>query len=64
MAKVILGITMSLDGFTNDRSGSVGALYPDLNALRNTEPMRESIRNTAAVVMGWNAYAMTEDPDW
>lgn len=55
---------MSLDGFTNDRSGSVGALYPDLNALRNTEPMRESIRNTAAVVMGWNAYAMTEDPDW
>lgn len=63
MAKVILGTTMSLDGFINDREGSVGALYPDLDTLRNTEPMRESIRNTGAVVMGWNAYAMAENPD-
>jgi len=54
---------MSLDGFINDRSGSVGALYADLDTLRNTEPMRESIQNTGAVVMGWNAYAMAEDPD-
>lgn len=30
MAKVILGMTMSLDGFINDRNGSVEALYPDL----------------------------------
>jgi hypothetical protein len=30
MGKVILGMTMSLDGFINDRSGSVEALYPDL----------------------------------
>ena len=28
MAKVILGMTMSLDGFINDQSGSVDALYP------------------------------------
>ncbi len=54
---------MSLDGFVNDRSGSVGALYPDLDTLRYTEPMREAIRDTGAVVMGWNAYAMAEDPD-
>ena len=54
---------MSLDGFINNRGGSVGALYPDLDTLRNTEPMRESIQNTGAVVMGWNAYAMAEDPD-
>ncbi len=39
-------------------------LYPDLDTLRNTEPLRESIQNTGAVVMGWNAYARAEDPDW
>ena len=43
MAKVILGMTMSLDGYIRDRSGSVGALYPDLGTLRDTEPMREAI---------------------
>ena len=64
MAKVILGMTMSLDGFVHDRSGSVGALYPDLETLRNTEPMREAIQNTGAVVMGWHAFAMAKDPDF
>jgi dihydrofolate reductase len=64
MAKVILGMTMSLDGFINDRNGSVDALYPDLDTLRDTKPLRESIQNTGAVVMGWNAFAMAKDPDW
>ena len=64
MGKVILGMTISLDGFINDREGSVAALYPDLEALRDTEPLRESIQNTGAVVMGRNSYAMAEDPDW
>lgn len=64
MSKVILGMTMSLDGFVNDREGSVAALYPDLEALRDTEPLQESIQNTGAVVMGRNSYAMAEDPDW
>lgn len=63
MAKVILGMTMSLDGFVNDRVGTVDALYPDLGALRDTEPLRESIQNTGAVVMGRNAFAMAKDPD-
>jgi dihydrofolate reductase len=63
MAKVILGATMSLDGFINDRNGSVAALYPDLAALRETAPLRESIQNTGAVVMGRNSFAMAEDPD-
>lgn len=63
MAKVILGITMSLDGYINDRGGSVDALYPDLETLRDTEPLKESIQNTGAVVMGRNAFAMAEDPD-
>ena len=63
MEKVILGATMSLDGFINDRSGSVAALYPDLDTWRDTEPGRESIHNTGAVVMGRNSFAMAEDPD-
>jgi dihydrofolate reductase len=64
MTKVIVGMTMSLDGFVNDRHGSVEALYPDLESLRHTEPLREAIQSTGAVVMGWRAYAMAEDPDW
>ncbi len=35
MGKVILGLTISLDGFAEDINGSVGALYPDLDTLRN-----------------------------
>jgi len=64
MGKVILGATISLDGFINDRSGSVDALYPDLADWRETEPGKESIQNTGAVVMGKNAYAMSEASDW
>jgi dihydrofolate reductase len=64
MGKVILGMTISLDGFINDPNGSVGELYPDLESLRDTEPLREAILNTGAVVMGRNAFAMADDPDW
>ncbi len=64
MGKVILGMTMSLDGFINDRNGSVGVLYPDLTALREIDPLKESIHKTGAVVMGRNSFAMAEDPDW
>lgn len=63
MAKVILGTTMSVDGFINDRDGSVAALYPDLETWRYTEPGRVSIQNTGAVVMGRNSFAMAENPD-
>lgn len=64
MGKVILGMTMSLDGFINDRNGSVDALYPDLASWRESELGKESIQNTGAVVMGRNSFAMAEDPDW
>jgi hypothetical protein len=30
MGKVILGMTLSLDGYINDAEGSVALLYPDL----------------------------------
>jgi dihydrofolate reductase len=64
MGKVILGVTISLDGFAEDDNGSVGALYPDLDTLRKTEVLRESIHTTGSVVMAWKEFAMAEDPDW
>jgi hypothetical protein len=64
MAKVVLGMTMSLDGFINDRNGKVEALYPDLATLPETGPLKEAIQNTGAVVMGRHSFDMAEDPDW
>ena len=64
MGKVIVGATMSLDGYINDGNGSVDALYPDLDIWRESEPGKESIQNTGAVVMGRNSFDMSEDPDW
>lgn len=58
MGKIIVGTTMSLDGFINDRNGDVTPLYPDLEELRKTEFLQESIRDTGAVVMGRRAYDM------
>ena len=52
MGNVIIGATLSLDGFMNDRNGDVSRLYPDLEALRSTEMLQEEIRTTGAVVMG------------
>lgn len=63
MANVIVGMTVSLDGFVRDSSGGVGALYRDFETFRNTEPMREAIQSTGAVVMGRKAFDMAEDPD-
>jgi dihydrofolate reductase len=60
MGKVIVGATMSLDWFMNDRNGDVSRLYPDLEALRSTEMLEEEIRTTGAVVMGRRAYDMAE----
>src|SRR5882724_8517769 len=58
MGKVVGGMTMSLDGFVNDRNGSVGALYPDLGELAQTDMLQESMQSTGAVVMGRHAYDM------
>ena len=38
MTEVILGMTMSLDGYVNARTGSVAALFPNLAALRDAAP--------------------------
>lgn len=61
MAKVIAGMTVSLDGFVNDRDGGLGRLYPDHAAWRESEAGRAAIRATGAVVMGRRAYEMGSD---
>lgn len=63
MAKVVFGMTMSLDGFINDAQGHVGKLFPDLGALGQTDLMQDSIRSTGAVVMGRRTFEMASDPD-
>jgi dihydrofolate reductase len=60
MGNVIIGATLSLDGFMNDRNGNVSRLYPNLEALRRTEMLQEEIQMTGAVVMGRRAYDMAE----
>ena len=60
MGNVIIGATMSLDGFMNDRNGDVSRLYPNLEALRSTEMLQEEIRTVGAVVMGRRAYDMAQ----
>jgi len=54
-------MTMSLDGFIEDRNGSVARLYPDFDAMRQTDLLQEEIRRTGAVVMGRRAYDMAQD---
>ena len=70
MGKVIFGLTMSLDGYINDRNGSVERLYSDLavgnlqdDAIQNNEVMQAAMRSTGAVILGKNAFLMAEDPD-
>ncbi len=58
MGQVVGGMTISLDGFVNDRNGSVEALYPNLEELGNTEMLQEAMQKTGAVVMGKHAYEM------
>ena len=64
MAKVVLGATVSVDGFINDRDGNVTVLYPDPAEWLEIELGQESIQNTSAVMMGRNTFDMAEDPDW
>lgn len=60
MAKVVGGMTISLDGFVNDRNGDVSRLYPNLEELRTTEFLQTSIEQTGAVVMGRASYEMAQ----
>jgi dihydrofolate reductase len=63
MAKIIAGMTMSLDGFVHDAGGSADALFRDLADWRKTERGKASIAATGAVMMGRRAFEMAADPD-
>jgi dihydrofolate reductase len=63
MAKVVFGMTMSLDGFISDANGSGALLSPNLGELNQTDIMQEAIRKTGAVVMGRKTFEMASDPD-
>jgi dihydrofolate reductase len=55
-------MTVSLDGFVADASGSAGPLYTDLEDWRGTEHMKRLIDATGAVLMGRRSFEMG-DPD-
>ena len=63
MARVIAGMTVSLDGFIEDADGSAGVLYEDLADLQDTAYMKEMQEETGAVVMGRRTFDMGGDPD-
>ena len=62
-ARVVAGMTMSLDGYVADASGRTGELYADLADWRHTESGRASIEATGAVLMGRKTFEMAPDPD-
>jgi dihydrofolate reductase len=56
MSKVIVGTTMSLDGFVANRNGDELVLYPDLEAFTKTAMFQQQILTTGAAVMGRHTY--------
>jgi dihydrofolate reductase len=62
MARLIVGMTISLDGFVADRKGSAARLYPDLAVLRDTAYMNAATEETGAILMGKRTFQMG-DPD-
>lgn len=69
MSKVVLGITVSVDGYINDKNGSITSLFSDIfetdeeNAGKENNILKQAIATTGAVIMGKNAYLMAEDVD-
>jgi len=59
MGKVIAGMTMSLDGYSNDRNGSVKKLYSDFRKMCGVSSFQEMIENRGAVVMLTVQYVKT-----
>lgn len=64
MAKVMAGMTMSLDGFINDGNGSAEKLSPDFSQLLESDSFKKMIRDTGAVIMGRNTYEMADPFMW
>ncbi len=64
MGKVIAGMTMSLDGFINDRNGSAESLSPDFSELLEAPSFKKMIEDTGAVIMGRHTYEMADPFLW
>ncbi len=64
MGKVIAGMTVSLDGFINDRDGDVRSLNTDFNELLEAASFKKMIEDTGAVIMGRNTYEMADPFSW
>jgi dihydrofolate reductase len=64
MGKIIAGMSMSLDGFVNDKNGSVEKLYPDFSEMHDVPSFQKMIENTGAVIMGRNVYEMADPFEW
>jgi len=64
MAKVMAGMTMSLDGFINDRNGSAQSLSPDFDELLIAPSFITMTENTGAIIMGRNTYGMADPFLW
>lgn len=64
MAKVIAaaGMSISLDGFINDRNGDVGILNSDYAEASISPSFQEMITDTGAVIMGRHVYDGMADP--
>ena len=62
MTQVLAGMTISLDGFVADASGSPGPLAVDVDAYRASDQLAEAVERTGAVLMGRRTFEMG-DPD-
>ena len=63
MARLIAGMTVSLDGFVQDAEGSAAALYTDLAHLQDSAYVQAMQDETGAVLMGRRTFEMAGDPD-
>jgi dihydrofolate reductase len=63
VARLIAGMTMSLDGFVADPEGQFGMLYTDLGTPAGAEYLAASQAETGAVLMGRRTYDGAADPD-
>ena len=64
MAKVMAGMTVSLDGFMNDRNGSAQSLSLDFDELLESASFKTMTANTGAIVMGRHVYEMADPFLW
>ncbi|MEU2349781.1 dihydrofolate reductase family protein [Modestobacter sp. NPDC049651] len=63
MAKVIAGMTVSLDGFIADEHGDSGMLYADFEQLVGSPWLTEAQEVTGAALMGRRTFDGADDPD-